>query len=57
MKNIFYTAVIIFSLVFSPIVASAQVASGGNFSLEQSVIAGGGQQATGGTFSLDGTIG
>ena len=58
MKNIFYTAVIIFSLVMSPIVAGAQVASGGNFTLEQSVVAGGGgQSSTGGTFSLDGTIG
>ena len=38
--------------------ASAQVATGGTFSLDQSVIAGGGgQNAAGGTFSLDGTIG
>lgn len=58
MKNIFYTAVIIFSLVTSPIVVGAQVASGGNFTLEQSVIAGGGgQNSTGGQFTLDGTIG
>jgi len=58
MKNIFYTAVIFFSLVMSPITAVAQVASGGNFTLEQSVIAsGGGQSSTGGTLSLDGTIG
>ena len=58
MKNIFCTAIIIFSLVMSPIAAVAQVAAGGNFTLEQSVIAGGGgQSSTGGTFSLDGTIG
>lgn len=58
MKNIFYTAFIIFSLAMLPIVAVAQVASGGNFTLEQSVIAGGGgQDSTGGAFSLDGTIG
>ena len=37
--------------------AAAQVASGGNFTLNQSVIGSGGQNSTGGTFSLDGTIG
>ena len=38
--------------------ATAQVATGGNFTLDQSVIAGGGGQgSTGGTFSVDGTIG
>ncbi len=58
MKTIFYTAVIIFSLMMSPIAAAAQVASSGNFTLEQSVIAsGGGLSSTGGTFSLDGAIG
>jgi hypothetical protein len=58
MKNIFYTALIIFSLVMSPIAARAQVASGGNFTLEQSVIAGGGAtNSSGGNFTLAGTIG
>ena len=38
--------------------ASAQVATGGTYSLDQSVIAGGGgQNAAGGTFTLDGAIG
>ncbi len=38
--------------------ASAQVATGGTYSLDQSVIAGGGgQNSTGGNFALDGTIG
>lgn len=37
---------------------TAQVATGGSFSLDQSVIAsGGGQGLTGGAFSVDGTIG
>lgn len=38
--------------------ASAQVAAGGGYTLDQSVIASGGaQMTTGGAFSLDGTIG
>jgi hypothetical protein len=59
MKNIIYTTVIIFSLLISPpIVAEAQVASGGNFSLTQSVVAsGGGTNSGGGSFSLSGTTG
>lgn len=58
MKNILCTVISIFSLVISPIAASAQVATGGTYVLEQTVIAGGGgSNSTGGTFSLDGTIG
>lgn len=38
--------------------ATAQVATGGTYSLDQAVIAGGGgQNSAGGTFSVDGTIG
>lgn len=58
MKNILCTVISILSLVISPIAASAQVATGGTFVLEQTVIAGGGgSNSIGGTFSLDGTIG
>lgn len=37
--------------------ASAQIATGGSYSLEQSVIAGGGASSSGGTYVLEGTIG
>jgi len=37
--------------------ASAQIATGGAYSLEQAVIAGGGQFSTGGNYSVEGTIG
>ncbi len=59
MKSKVLTIFAIFSLVYSAVVpATAQVATGGNYTLEQAVIAGGGgQNSTGGNFSLDGTIG
>ena len=43
--------------VFLAAQASAQVASGGAFTLDQTVTAGGGSDATGGTFKLEGTLG
>ncbi|HMU32365.1 MAG TPA: carboxypeptidase-like regulatory domain-containing protein [Pyrinomonadaceae bacterium] len=46
-----------FVLFAGLITASAQVASGGAYSLEQSVIAGGGTSSSGGSYSLEGTIG
>ena len=39
------------------ITASAQIATGGSYSLEQSVIAGGGASSSGGIYVLEGTIG
>ena len=51
-------AAAIFIAAFGSAIADAQVAAGGNFSLEQSVIASGGRQnMTGGAFSFDGTSG
>lgn len=40
-----------------PVIASAQISSGGSFSLEKSVIAGGGGESTGGGFRAAGTAG
>ena len=61
MKNIFFTLIGVFSLVMSPIAATAQVATGTPYTLEQAVIAGGGGKSTSEgvnpTFSLEGTIG
>lgn len=44
-----------FILMIFPIIVSAQVASGGNYSLEKTVVAGGGGNSAGGTYSLSGT--
>ena len=45
-------------LTLSALPATAQIATGGAYALEQSVIAnGGGNSAAGGAFSLDGTVG
>ena len=59
MKKRLTTISFVIALVIgAAITATAQVAAGGTYSLDQSVIAGGGgQNSTGGTFALDGTIG
>ncbi len=50
--------ILFFSLVVSISIAQAQIASGGQFALQQSVVAGGGiQNANGGQFAVDGTAG
>lgn len=46
----------VFTLVIFPIIASAQISSGGSFSLEKSVIAGGGE-SEGDGFKVTGTSG
>lgn len=44
-----------FIIMIFPIIVSAQVASGGSYSLEKTVVAGGGGNSSGGTYSLTGT--
>lgn len=57
-KRIKLTTILFIFAVSMATAAHAQIATGGNFALQQSVIAsGGGQNSTGGTFTLDGTIG
>ena len=56
LTTICFTAALIFCAVATTV--TAQVATGGNYTLNQSVIAsGGGQNSIGGNFSVDGTIG
>src|ERR1043165_1429788 len=53
MKDQFIRAILF--IVILAIVADAQLAGGGNFTLEQSVIATGGGRALGGQFTVEGT--
>ena len=56
LTTICLTAALIFCAVATTV--TAQVATGGSYTLNQSVIAsGGGQNSTGGNFTVDGTIG
>jgi len=55
MKNIF--GLIISFTFLSGGIASAQIAEGGSFTLEQSVIATGGGKSSGGSFTIEGTAG
>ena len=56
LTTICLTAALIFCAVATTV--TAQVATGGNYTLDQSSIAsGGGQNAAGGNFTVDGTIG
>ncbi len=54
MKNLF---VIIFICITSAVTANAQIASGGNYTIEKSVIAGGGATSSSGNYTVEGTIG
>ena len=57
LTTICFTAALIFCAV-SATTVTAQVATGGSYSLNQAVIAaGGGQNSAGGNFTVDGTIG
>ena len=57
-KRLTIISFVVALVIGAAITATAQVATGGTYSLDQSVIAGGGgQNAAGGTYSLDGTIG
>ena len=57
-STLFFYAIILVAMVLMSAAATAQVANGGTFSLEQSVIAGGGTtNSTGGNFKIEGTIG
>lgn len=47
----------VFTLMIFPIIASAQISSGGSFSLEKSVIAAGGGESAGVGFTINGTTG
>ena len=47
----------VFTLMIFPLIASAQISSGGSFGLEKSVIAGGGGESAGGGFAIAGTSG
>ena len=47
----------VFTLMIFPLIASAQISSGGSFGLEKSVIAGGGGESAGGGFAIVGTSG
>jgi len=56
LTTICFTAALIFCAVATTV--TAQVATGGSYTLNQSVIAsGGGQNSTGGGFTVDGTVG
>ena len=59
MNRNYFKVIAIGTIIFaSHLFAKAQIAQGGNYTLDQSVIAsGGGQLSTGGNFALDGTIG
>jgi hypothetical protein len=54
MKNII---VLILALLMFPQILTAQISSGGGFSLEKSVIAAGGGESSGGAFSAKGSAG
>jgi hypothetical protein len=57
MKNVF-PSIILFSIsLLLSNVAAAQIAAGGNYTLDQSVVAAGGGASAGGTFTVEGTAG
>src|SRR4051812_17700940 len=54
MKNLFIFLILFTAATYA---ADAQIAAGGNYTLDKSVVAAGGGASTGGTFKVEGTAG